>query len=681
MCGIAGVVKPGAPPKFLRPIVRRMTDALVHRGPDDEGFCIGDAVGMGMRRLSIIDVDGGKQPISTEDGSVQVVFNGEIYNYLELRRALLKRGHVFRSNSDTEVIAHLYEEKGTDAFAELRGMFAIAVWDQRSRRLVLARDRIGKKPLFYARRGRTLLFGSEIKAILAADPTCAEPDVDALGPYLQFGFVPEPRTMFREVRKLPAAHWLAYRYDAGAMAIEPYWRLSVGDDGAPSCRVEQVVEELDALLGEAVRIRLMSDVPLGIFLSGGLDSSTMVAYAHKSGLRPIKTFTIGFDRRAWDESHDAEVVAKHFGTDHHVLKLREQDLERCLAQTVLTLVRQFDEPFGDPSALPTYFVSKLAREHVTVILSGDGGDELFAGYTFYKGLRFAEHYRRVPRWLGRRYLPHFFENAAQWLPRGGRYSALRVARVLRDSELPFETRYLIKGSPCRPDLFRQVLTPEAASRLTRPEAPMLADDVRAVMRSDLPEVTKAGYLGLRLSLVEDMLVKVDRMSMAHGLEVRSPFLDHRLVEFVMRLPPSMKLRGWQTKAILRDTVRRYLPPPTMRKRKQGFAVPLREWLRGGLHEMVGDFLEVGGGGLPWDVFNRATVGRLLSEHRRGEVDHSAIIWLLLNYAAWRDSYDVGGYRPAAIAHAAHEEPGAAAVARPIGRTRLENTSIPEGGRG
>src|SRR5206468_8778924 len=404
--------------------------------------------------------------------------------------------------------------------------------------------------------------------------------------------------------------------------IGPYWRLNVEEDQAGPGRTDRAVEELDALLEEAVRIRLMSEVPLGVFLSGGLDSSAIVAYAHKTGLRPIKTFTIGFDRRQWDESADAQVVARHFASDHHVLTLREQDLARALPDTIFTLVRHFDEPFGDSSALPTYYVSQLAREHVTVILSGDGGDELFAGYSAYKGIRFAERYQRVPGWLGRSRLPALVEGAAQCLPRGRRYGALRAARVLRDSELPFETRYFTKGSLCRPDLLRQLLMPDLAARLVRPGLPACADDIRAVMRSDLPEVSKAGYLDLRLALLEDMLVKVDRMSMAHSLEVRSPLLDHRVVDFVVRLPPSMKLRRWETKAILRDTLRRSLPPSTLRKRKQGFAVPLREWLRTGLRDMVGDFLESANGRLPRDIFDDVTIKRVLAEHRRGEADHS-----------------------------------------------------------
>jgi asparagine synthase (glutamine-hydrolysing) len=402
--------------------------------------------------------------------------------------------------------------------------------------------------------------------------------------------------------------------------------------------LNQVVEELDALLEEAVRIRLMSEVPLGVFLSGGLDSSTVVAYAHKSGLRPLKTFTMGFDRPEWDETADAQAVARHFQTDHHVLTLREQDLAHHLPENLITLVRHFDEPFGDASALPTYYVSKLAREHVTVILSGDGGDELFAGYSSYQGIQFAERYRRLPGWLGEQLLPTLVQSGAQWLPAGHRYGALRMARVLRDSRLPFEAMYFSKASLCRPDLLQQLFTEDLAAQLTQPGLPAYTDDIRVAMRSNLPVLSKTSYADLRFGLLDDMLVKVDRMSMAHSLEVRSPLLDHRLVEFVIGLPPSLKLRGWQTKAILRDTVRRYLPPATLRKRKQGFSVPLREWLRTSLHNMVGDFLEGANGRLPSGVFNRATIRRLLLQHRLGEADHSSAIWLLLNYAAWYDSY-------------------------------------------
>jgi asparagine synthase (glutamine-hydrolysing) len=649
MCGIAGIIDPNLRMNIIGPILQHMTDAMIHRGPDDEGFFVAEGVGLGMRRLSIIDVAGGQQPVSSEDGLVQVVFNGEIYNYLALRNDLSKRGHIFHANSDTEVIAHLYEEKGVEGLADLHGMFGIALWDQRVRRLLLARDRLGKKPLFYAKRGDRLLFGSEIKAILAADPALAEPDPESLTPYFQYGFVPEPRTMFRHIWKLPAAHRLIY--ERGEIKIEPYWRLNFGEAGTSKPNLKQMVEELDALLEEAVRIRLMSEVPLGVFLSGGLDSSTVVAYAHKSGLRPLKTFTMGFDRPEWDESADAQVVARHFQTDHHVLTLREQDLAQDLPGTLFALVRHFDEPFGDASALPTYYVSKLAREHVTVILSGDGGDELFAGYSSYKGIQFAERYRRLPGWLGGQLLPALVQSGTQWLPPGRRYGALRVAKVLRDSRLPFEAMYFSKASLCRLDLLQQLFTEDVAAQLIQHRQPAYADDISAVMRSNLPMLSKASYADLRFGLLEDMLVKVDRMSMAHSLEVRSPLLDHRLVEFVIGLPPSLKLRGWQTKAILRDTVRRYLPSATLRKRKQGFSVPLREWLRTGLHDLVGDFLEVANGRLPVGMFNRATIRKLLLQHRLGEADHSSAIWLLLNYAVWHDTYIRQGEARTAIRRA------------------------------
>jgi asparagine synthase (glutamine-hydrolysing) len=636
MCGIAGLVAPGLSSVEIRPTLQRMTDTIVHRGPDDEGFLVADGVGLGMRRLSIIDLAGGRQPIANEDGSVQVVFNGEIYNHLEVRAELEARGHIFRTNSDTEVIVHAYEEKGLGCFESLHGMFGIALWDQKARRLLLARDRLGKKPLFYARRRDRLLFGSEIKAILAADPSLAEASPEAVIPYFRYGFICEPRTMFRHIQKLPAAHWLLY--ENGKIKIGPYWRLKFGGENEQSRPSSQWVEELDALLSEAVRIRLMSEVPLGVFLSGGLDSSTVVAYANKAGLRPLKTFTIGFDRPEWDESADAEIVARHFQTEHHLLILHEQELAKNLPETMLTLVRHFDEPFADSSALPTYHVSKLAREQVTVILGGDGGDELFAGYSSYRGIRFAEQYQRLPMWLGGQLLPSLAQAIAPWLPGNWPYNALRAAKIFRDSTLPFEAMYFSKMAICSEQLLRQFLTSDLFSRVDLQKWKTYPDDIAKVMESDLPLFSKASYADLRFRLLEDMLVKVDRMSMANSLEVRSPLLDHRLVELAARMPPELKLRGWQTKAILRDTVRRYLPSETLRKRKQGFIVPLREWLRTGLSEMVGDYLETKNGRLPQDVFNHAGIKKLLLQHRQGEVDHSAVIWSLLNYAAWYDLY-------------------------------------------
>ena len=382
----------------------------------------------------------------------------------------------------------------------------------------------------------------------------------------------------------------------------------------------------------------MSEVPLGVFLSGGLDSSAVVSYAHRAGLKPIRSFTIGFDREEWDESGDAQVVADHFGTDHRVLALREQDLSRNLPETLLALVRHFDEPFGDSSALPTYHVSKLAREHVTVILSGDGGDELFSGYSSNRGIRFAEMYRRLPQWVGKRLLPALAQAGAGCLPRGKRYGAQRAAKILRDSSLPFETMYFQKHTLCAEPLLRSLLSADFLEQHPLDGDPGCPQDILEVMRSDLPVLSKAGYADLRFRLLEDMLVKVDRMSMAHSLEVRSPFLDHRLVEFAARIPPELKMRGWETKAILRDAVKSSLPDRTIRKGKRGFSVPLREWLRTGLSEMVGDYLEADGGRLPEDLFNPSGVRELIAQHRKGEADHSSVIWLLLNYAAWHEMY-------------------------------------------
>jgi asparagine synthase (glutamine-hydrolysing) len=637
MCGIAGIIDPRLTADQIRPIIQRMADAMLHRGPDDDGFFADHGIGLGMRRLSIIDIAGGHQPIANENGQVQVVCNGEIYNFRDLRTVLRGRGHVFSTNSDTEAIVHSYEEKGPECLDDLRGMYAIAIWDKAKQRLLLARDRMGKKPLFYSYREGRLLFGSEIKAILAVDPTLSEQDPAALLLYFRFGFVPGDGTMFRYIRKLPPAHWLIH--ERGDIQTRSYWQLNFAEMAADStAEPSRVVEQLDALLEDAVRVRLVSDVPLGVFLSGGLDSSTIVAYAHKAGLRPLKTFTIGFDRQEWDEKPDAHTVAQHFQTEHHILTLRERDLAARLPDTLLKLVYHFDEPFGDSSSLPTYYVSKLARQHATVILSGDGGDELFCGYSSYRGIKFAEYYRRLPVWLGKNFLPDMMECGANWLPPPHRYKALRAAKVLRDSQFPFEEMYFSKASLCRDDVLRALFSGDFLQQLTATRSSAYLSDVAAIVKSNLPVLTKASHADLRFGLLDDMLVKVDRMSMAHSLEVRSPLLDHHLVEFVASLPPSLKLRGWQNKAILRDTVRQYLPPVILRKRKQGFRVPLREWLRTNLHDLVGDYLESRNGRLPPDVFDRSTVRNLLSQHRRGVADRSPVIWLLLNYAAWYDLY-------------------------------------------
>jgi asparagine synthase (glutamine-hydrolysing) len=632
MCGIAGIVDPVLERAELDALVGKMTDSLIHRGPDDSGRFVGTGVALGSRRLSIIDIAGGRQPVHDESKRIHAVFNGEIYNYLDLRRKLTGRGHRFVTRSDTETIVHAYEEDPDGFASSLRGMFGIALWDEQRRRLVLVRDRLGKKPLFYARYGGRLLFGSEIKALLAADPRLAEPNRSALVPYLSLGFVGEQDTMFSHIRKLPSAHQLTY--ENGEVEIRSYWSLDYADQQDP--RNERlVVEELEALLEESVRIRLMSEVPLGVFLSGGLDSSTVVALASRASDRPLKTFTVGFDRKRWDESEDAKRVAVHCGTEHSVLTLRERDLASRLPETVVALVEAFDEPFADSSALPTYYVSKLAREHVTVILSGDGGDELFAGYTLYRGLQFADRYRRLPA-VVRRTLPWVAATAARAFPAGHRYELQRITRILRVSSLPLEELYFSKISLTDASRLESILTPEFRASVDWLDA-AAASRLNGAFAKPWPALVQAGYADLRFRLVEDMLVKVDRMSMAHSLEVRSPFLDHRLVEFVFQLSPTLKLKNGQSKAILREAMQPYLPASTLKKPKRGFSVPMRAWLRGELHEMITDYLGKNGR-LPAEIFNRDGVAALLSEHHNGQADHSNIIWALLCYATWEELY-------------------------------------------
>lgn len=637
MCGIVGLHHPAGKRSDVARRLRQMTDVIVHRGPDDEGLFADDGIGLGMRRLSIIDVAGGQQPISNENGTVHVVSNGEIYNHRELRRRLESR-HQFRCHSDTEAIVHLYEEMGVDCFREMRGMFGTAIWDSERRRLVLGRDRLGKKPLYYAQVGDQLLFGSEIKSLLAVEPSLREPDYTRLAEYFQFGYLCEPNTFYRRIKKLPAGHFAVY--ENGQLNVQSFWDLKFEPDHSRSW--EDWAEELDATLLEAVKVRLESEVPLGVFLSGGIDSSAIVAYAHAAGLDPLKTFTIAFDRPEWDESADARHVADHFGTQHHELQLTEPEMRSGLHDMLVRLTHHFDEPFGDDSALPTYFVSKLAREHVTVILSGDGGDELFAGYSAYQGALFAQLYRRwLPGPLGQSMAPSAVETAASIFSGNPRYKLQRVAKVFRDSAKPLLDSIRDKSSIWKRSEIEKVIRPEVLDEcavMGKQYLPprlwnILCDSSRDVV-SRLTEADIHSYMR------DDILMKVDRMSMANSLEVRSPLLDHHVAELAARMPTGVKLRrkgiGWQGKAILKEVLRRRLPARTMRKKKQGFAVPLRDWFRDGLNDLVGDFLLYNGGRLPANVMVHSEVERIVKEHRSGHADHGRKIWLMLSLAAWND---------------------------------------------
>lgn len=634
MCGITGIVDPSLGAESIRAKIQQMNDAIVHRGPDDSGSVCKQGQAIGMRRLSIMDVAGGQQPISNETGDIHVVCNGEIYNFPELRADLLSKGHRFSTKSDAEAIVHLYEEHGAACLQHLRGMFGLAIWDQRTDELLIARDRLGKKPLFYAQQGDTFYFASEMKSLLVARPELAEPNYRTLGQFFQFGYIHQPETIYGDILRLPAGHYAVFSKER--LQIQSYWDLSFEPDYSVS--ESQWKERLDQMLAEAVQVRLASEVPLGVFLSGGLDSSAVVAYAHAAGLHPLKTFTIGFDRREWDESADAERVAKHFGTEHHQLRISEADLRRSFDDTLQRIVGHCDEPFGDASAIPTYHVSRLAREHVTVILSGDGGDELFAGYSSYRGALFAQRYRRLlPYALGRHVLPGMVSTCSRVLPGSLRYQAQRIARILRDSALPLEQAYREKTSVWRVGELNELLTPDLIDRVEYLGDQYLPDALwdRMSGREDL--VGRLTEVDIHSYLLDDILVKVDRMSMAHSLEVRSPLLDHNVVELAAKIPTHFKIRAGAGKYIFRETVRERLPPRTLRKGKQGFSVPLRDWFRGPMAGMVHDYLGPGGY-LPDNLFRPAKVESILQEHRRGTADHANKIWLMLTFAEWYRSY-------------------------------------------
>src|SRR5579864_8425365 len=621
MCGIAGVVSAAAGERIEASTIRRMCHAIVHRGPDDEGVFIKDGAGLGMRRLSIIDLSSGHQPIFNEDRSVWIVFNGEIYNFPELRAELLGRGHKFYTHSDTEVIVHLYEEMGSQCVTKLRGMFGLALYDERRRKLLLARDRLGKKPLHYALDGDRLLFGSEIKSILTVAPRLAEVDQQALLQYMYFGYIPDPLTVFSAIQRLPPGYLL--EFENGKIDVRQYWDLPRYGTHRPRSE-QECLEEMEQRLAEAVRIRLISDVPLGALLSGGTDSSTVVALMARASSQPVKTFAIGFRDQEFNEAPYARIVAEKFGTDHHELIVEPDVLE-----TVETLTSSLEEPFGDSSMLPTYYVSCLARKYVTVALSGDGGDEIFAGYDRYGIHLRRKVFERIPGWARRMYR----EQVYPWLP-----GDMRGKKFSYNVSLPWRERY-VDGISFVPAFERDM--------------PLLSDDLRAVLRSGNPEdvmyryfdqapaddpVSQMLYVDTKTYMVADILTKVDRMSMATSLEVRVPLLDHVFVEWVTGLPAEWKLRGRQQKYILRKLAERVgVPREALYRPKQGFALPLVHWIRNELKDLIMSVL-LEPRSMQRGYFSPDGVRRLLDEHFRERRDHSDCIWRLLIFELWHRNF-------------------------------------------
>ncbi len=631
MCGICGVLSldAGPLPPQSRETVKSMTDALVHRGPDDEGAYSDEQVVLAMRRLSIIDLATGHQPLSNEDRSVWTVYNGEIFNFPELRRELEEAGHRFSTRSDTEVIVHLYEEAGEDFVHRLNGMFAIALWDTKRRKLVLVRDRLGIKPLHTLEWKGRLYFASEIKALLRTGFP-REMDLEALSQFFTFEYIPAPRTIFKGIRKLLPGQMMIVQN--GRVKTRRYWDVRYAAEAPPaeSRSEESWAEEIYERLKGAVRRRLISDVPLGVFLSGGIDSSAVTALMAEVSSGPVRSFSIGFQEETFNELPWARVVAERFRTEHTEFVVGPDQVR----ELVPVLAGCLDEPLADASCIPTYIISKLARRHVTVALAGDGGDELFAGYDTHKAYRLARLYRRVPAFLRK----GLVRPVVRRLPA----SAKRLS-------FEFKAKKFISGVEHRPEvaniLWWGAYGPEEKSQL-------FSSGLRAALAeerlfepvdywlSSAPAddtLDRICYLDLKLYLQDDLLVKVDRMSMANSLEIRAPFLDYTFVEFAATIPPALKLKGFRSKYILRKMLRGLLPQEILAKKKIGFDIPLGDWIRKGLRDFVLETLA------PENLrkhglFEPRFVARVLDEHFRGRHNHRQLLWPLIIFQSWHDRY-------------------------------------------
>jgi asparagine synthase (glutamine-hydrolysing) len=622
MCGICGIFEFDEQREIPRELVHRMTQTIVHRGPDDEGIFVGRGIGLGFRRLSIIDVAGGHQPLSNEDGRVWVMLNGEIYNYLELHDDLIKRGHRFSTHSDTETIVHLYEEYGEECFARLRGMFAIALWDSREHKLLLARDRVGKKPLYYASDAKRILFGSELKCLLAADSLPRDIDTQALSDYFSLGYVPAPKTIYRAAKKLLPGHYLVA--SAKGVRIERYWDISFNQ--VENRSEEEWCEILRHQLCEVTRMRLMSEVPLGAFLSGGVDSSAVVAMMAKIMRRPVTTCSIGFEEQEYDESAFARKVSEQFNTDHHEQIVRPNALD-----VLNKLVWHYDEPFADSSAIPTYYVSQVARRYVTVALGGDGGDENFAGYRRY----YFDHMENQMRG----FIPAPVRSAV-FGPLGRLYPALAWAPRFLRAKATFQSlaRSPLEGyfnsiSIFRPGEKSNLFTKDFRQSLNGYDAIDVLQQYYD--RADTPDLlSRIQYVDMKTYLTDDILAKVDRASMAVSLEVRAPLLDHKLMETIATIPSSLKLAGREGKYIFKKAMAPILKSEILDRRKQGFAVPLDRWFRQDLKDLTYEALFSTDDG----ILDRAFLKKIWDQHQNGTYDRSAHLWSVLMFRKWREAF-------------------------------------------
>lgn len=599
---------------------------MVHRGPDDEGYHFDEKIALGMRRLSIIDLITGHQPMSNENSSIWVIFNGEIYNFPELRDQLRQKGHTFTTQSDTEVIVHLYEEEGEDFVNQLNGMFAIAIWDKRQDTLILVRDRLGIKPLHFYSTPYSLVFSSEIKSILQTDYR-KEIDHESLSRYFTFEYIPAPATIFKGIQKLLPGHMIVAR--DGNIVIKPYWDVRNSDTPASPADEPSYLEGIYHHLKDSVKRRLISDVPLGVFLSGGIDSSSITALMSEVADSKIKTFAIGFKEESFNELGYAKIISDRFQTEHQEFVVESN----LVKELVPTLIEYLDEPLADASIIPTYIISKLARQYVTVALAGEGGDELFAGYDTYKAYQIARLYRKIPRIVRN----GIVKKIARHLPASKKRLSFefKAKKFISGIDYPPEIANVIWWGAYNPEEKASLFSEDLAASIKEDVFAPVAFHCNNTLARNM--LDRLGYLDLKLYLQDDLLVKSDRMSMANSLEIRVPFLDHTFVEFATAIPSALKLKGMRTKHILKKAMSTVLPPEILTRKKIGFDIPLGIWIRHELKEFVRDILS------PESMkrhgfFNHDTIETLLTEHFKGAHNHRQLLWPLIIFQFWYNHY-------------------------------------------
>ncbi len=621
MCGITGFVNFDKSPADLS-ILERMNQAIIHRGPDEDGFYHAENVGLAMRRLAIIDLSGGQQPIFNEDKTKVIVFNGEIYNYQEIRADLESRGHKFYTNSDTETVIHLYDKYGVDCVRHLRGMFAFAIWDRLEESLFIARDRVGKKPLLYAHQPNgDLIFGSEFQAVLQHPAISREVDFSALDSYLSYLCVPAPQTAFKQIRKLEPAHWGIWK--DGKLKTHRYWT----PDFSTKLKIseEEAIEETTRIVRESVKLRMISEVPLGAFLSGGVDSSAVVALMAEESSQPVKTFSIGFEEDDFSELKYAKIVAKHVGAEYNEFIVRPKALE-----ILPTLVKHYGEPYADSSAIPTYYVSRETRKFVTVALNGDGGDESFAGYERYLAMNLAEKYRRIPAVLRK----GLIETGVGLLPNPTQFRSRikSLKRFVESGSLGNVERYLGWMSAISPGLKEDLMSNEFRAQLNE-SRPIDVLQKWFDQTGDLGIIDATMLTDQMTYLPNDLLVKVDIASMANSLEARSPLLDHKVIEFAASLPQNLKARGRETKSLLKKVAARLVPKEVIYRRKMGFGVPIGKWLRGDLKAFMHETL-LSERFAKRGLFEQNKVAELIEKHSAQKADYATPLWTLLMLELW-----------------------------------------------